>query len=88
MVSPARNSIGRVAHPHLLPLRAGEMHFDTVSLAVVKGVVLEGLEIEIAAKLPIDAREQIEIEFRGNALGVVIGAIENVGRLDRDRRRR
>ena len=44
--------------------------------------MLERGEIEIGAELAVDAGEQIEIELRGDAVGVVIGAIEDVGRLD------
>ena len=58
---------------HLLPLGAGKMHFDAVVLAIVAGVMLERGEIEIGAEFAIDARQQIEIELRGHALGVVIG---------------
>ena len=50
--------------------------------AIVEGMVLERGEIEIGAELAIDAGEQIEIELRGDAVGIVIGAIENIGRLD------
>ena len=39
--------------------------------------MLEGAKIEIGAELAVDARQQIEIEFRRDALGVVIGVIEN-----------
>ena len=41
--------------------------------AVVEGVMLEGGEIEVGAELAIDARQQIEIELRGDAGRVVIG---------------
>ena len=55
-------------HLHLLPLQAGKMHLDAVPLAVVEGVMLEAVELEIAAQLAVDAREQIEIELGGDAL--------------------
>ena len=41
--------------------------------------MLEGAEIEIGAELAIDARQQIEIEFRRDALGIVVGVVENFG---------
>ena len=44
--------------------------------------MLEGVEIEIGAELAIDARQQIEIEFRGDTLGIVVGAVENLRVLD------
>ena len=40
--------------------------------------MLEGAKIEIGAELAIDARQQIEIEFRRDALGVVVGGVENL----------
>ena len=45
-------------------------------------------QIEIAAELAIDARQQVEIELRGDALGVVIGGIQDRRRPSPDRRRR
>ena len=44
--------------------------------------MLEGGKIEIGAELAIDARQQIEIEFRGHAFGIVVGGTENLGVLD------
>src|SRR5450759_4966601 len=58
------------------------MHFDAMTLAVVEGVMLETVELESGADLAIDAHQQIEIELGGDALGVVIGGVENVRRLD------
>src|SRR5450631_3725205 len=69
-------------HPDLLPLQARKVHFDAVALAVVESVMLEGIELEIAAQLAIDANQQIEIEFGGDAVLVVIGGVENFGILD------
>ena len=43
--------------------------------------MLERRKIEVAAQFAIDAHQQIEVELRGDALGVVIGAIKNVRRL-------
>ena len=44
--------------------------------------MLEGGKIEIGAELAIDAGQQIEIEFRGHALGIVIGGTQNLDVLD------
>ena len=66
-------------HFHLLPLEAGEVHFDAVALTVVEGVMLEGFEVEGAAQFAIDAGQQIEIEFGGDAGLVVVGGVENIG---------
>ena len=43
------------------------MHLDARALAVVEGVVLEACEVEIAAELAVDARQQVEIELRRHA---------------------
>src|SRR5664280_88516 len=53
-----------------------------MTLAVVKGAVLERIELEGGAELAIDAHQQIEIELGGDALGVVIGGVEHVHRFD------
>ena len=78
-------------HPHLLPLLAGEMHLDAVALGIVEGVMAEACEIEVAVELAIDAREQVEIELRRDAGGVVIGGVEDAGvlhQVDADDQRR
>ena len=51
-------------HPHLLALLAGEMHLDAMALGIVEGVVAEAVEVEIAAELAVDARQQVEVERR------------------------
>ena len=53
------------------------MHLDAVTLAIVEGVMAEAVEIEIGAELAVDAAQQIEIELRGDAGGVVIGGVED-----------
>ncbi len=58
------------------------MHLYPLLLAVVTGVMLEGGEVEIGAELAVDARQQIEIEFRGNTPGIVISGTENLDVLD------
>src|SRR3954466_786453 len=65
------------ADPHLLALQACQMHLDARALAVEEGVMLEAGEVEFAAKLAIDARQQIEIELGGDALAVVIGLLQH-----------
>src|SRR3984885_1833066 len=70
-----------VADPHLLALGTGEVHLDAMPFGIVESVVLEGGEIEIRAQLAVDAHQEIEIELGSHALGIVISAIENVGRL-------
>src|ERR1700728_1973462 len=70
---PGTEFDGNAAQPDLLPSGAGEVHFDAV--------VLERCKIEIGAELAIDAGEQVQVEFRSHAFGIVVGAIKNVGRL-------
>src|SRR6185437_1612065 len=73
---------GFAGHFHLLPFQAGKMHFDAMTLAVVEGVVLEGIELEGAAEFAIDAHQQVEVELGGDAGRVAIGGVEHVQRLD------
>ncbi len=63
---------------HALALEARQMHFDARALAVEEGVMLEAREVELGAELAIDAREQIEIELRGDALRVVVGLLQDL----------
>src|SRR5581483_10563653 len=66
----------------LLPLAACQMHFNAMPLAVIKCVVLEGVELERAAELAIDALEQVAVELGGNARLVVISGGEHLASLD------
>ena len=68
---------------HPLAFAAGEMHFDPMALDVVEGLVAKGTQIEVGAELAVDASEQIQVELRGDALGVVVGGIEPRRVLDR-----
>src|SRR6266550_2910811 len=65
-----------------LPPPAHEMHFDATALTVVERPMAELVDIEVSRELAIDAREQVEVELRGYACGIVIGGVENVGVLD------
>ena len=68
-----------------LIIKGTKMHFDAVGLLVEEGLVFEPGEVEIAAQFPVDAAEQIEIEGRGNAGGVVVSGKELFHRLDQVR---
>ena len=61
------------AHPHLLIAQAHEVHLDAALARIVDRLVPEGVEIEGAAELAIDAGEQVEVEGRGHARRVVVG---------------
>ena len=65
-------------HLDALALEAGQMHLDARALAVEEGVMLEAAEVEVGAELAVDARQQIEIELRGDALLVVIGLLQHL----------
>src|SRR4029078_2945369 len=68
--------------PDLLTFEPGEVQLDTLSFRIVKCVVLEHVELEIAAELAIDAREQVKIEFCRHAFCVIVRSVEHLGRLD------
>src|SRR5262249_8450771 len=63
--------------PRLLPLLAGEVHFDAMTLGIIEGVMAEAAKIEVGAQLTVDPRQQIEIEPGGHAGGVVVGGVED-----------
>src|SRR5712671_7139682 len=54
------------------------MHLDTALFGVVARAMAESGRVELAAKLVIDAHEQVEVEGRGHAGMVVIGGGEDV----------
>src|SRR5258707_12702661 len=55
------------------------MHLDAAVFAVVAGAMAEGGRVEFAAKLVIDAHEQVEVEGRRNFGLVVVCGGEYVG---------
>ena len=59
-----------------------KMHFDSRLALVVAGFVGELRKLEVAVEFAIDAREQIQVEGRGDADGIVIGAEKLGARLD------
>src|SRR5262249_15513717 len=67
---------------HFLAFEAGKVHFNTMPLAIVKCMMLESIEPEGAAKLAIDAGQQIEIELGRNACLIVVSSVEHLHRLD------
>src|SRR5215467_4069334 len=66
------------AGAHLLPRQTDEMHLDAALFGVVAGAMAEGGRVELAAKLVIDAREQVEVEGRRDTGAVIIGRGEYV----------
>src|SRR5581483_8600188 len=73
---------GFAGNAHLLASAAGEVHFDAMLLAIVEGVMVEHVEPEISVQLAVDARQQVEVEFRRHASSVVVGGVEDLDRLD------
>src|SRR5262249_10630090 len=61
------------AGANLLPRQTDEMHLDAALFGVVARVMAEGGRVELAAKLVIDAHEQIEVEGGRNPGIVIIG---------------
>ena len=59
---------GLAGDPDFLSLQAGEMHFDTMSFAIVERVMFESRELKRAAEFAVDPRQKVEIELRGDAL--------------------
>jgi len=57
---------------HRLPERGAQMHFDASLHAVPACFVLEAAQIKIRAQLPVDARQQIQVERRGYARWIVV----------------
>ena len=67
-----------VADVDRVRLARDEMHLDAPGHRVVEGVVAEPVQVEVAAELAVDARQQVQIERRSHALGVVIGGVQDV----------
>src|SRR5215213_4473164 len=60
-----------------LRLLGDQVHLDAMALAIVNRAVHEGGNVEIAAELAVDADQNVEIEPRGDAGGVVIGVVKH-----------
>ena len=52
------------------------MHFDAPGNGVVERDMAEAVEIEIGRQLAVDPAQQVEVELRGDALGVVVGGVQ------------
>ena len=76
MVSPGRKRKRRPRDRDVLVLQADQVHLDAPVARIVDGLVAEGAEVESGAELAVDAREQVEVERRRDAGGVVVGGEE------------
>ena len=52
------------------------MHFDATLEHVVKRMMLERRQIEIAVEFVVDARQQIQVKRSGDALRVVVSGVQ------------
>src|SRR6185369_15831921 len=52
---------------HALARERHEVHLDAAGRGIVEGVVLEALRVEVGAQLAVDAREEVQVERRGDA---------------------
>ena len=68
---------GLAVDAHFLPLEAGKMHLDPAVVAVIAGMVLERGEVEIGVKLAIDPRQQVQVEFGGDAFRIIVGGTQH-----------
>ena len=66
-----REAVAR--HTHDLVLAADQMHLDAALDRVPDRAMLERSQIEVSIQFAIDPAQQVQIERRGDALGVVIG---------------
>src|SRR3546814_6968378 len=66
---------------HILRTAADQEGLDAAGLAQVRGAVLEGIEIEVAADVAIEPRQQVERDRRGDAGRVVVRGLDDRGRL-------
>ena len=67
----------RVYCEHGLRPDADEVHFDPAPPFVEKGTVSETIEVEVAAQLAVNAGQEVEVERRRHAPGVVVGRVED-----------
>src|SRR5699024_6913420 len=68
-------------HVYGLLAAALRMHLDTRLSLVIKGNVLEIFHLEIRAETTIQMREHVEVEGGRHAGAVVVGRLDNPGRL-------
>jgi hypothetical protein len=62
---------------HVLRRHAVKVHFDPARVGIVMRAVAKLPNVEIGAKLLVDAAKQVEIETCGHALRIVVGGIQD-----------
>src|SRR5437016_9571573 len=56
---------------------ADEVHLDTGEDRIVEGIVTKLVEREIGSRLPIEARQDVQVEGGGDAQRVVVSAMQH-----------
>jgi hypothetical protein len=67
------NSESCAGQPHTLSPAGPKVHLDPGALSIEPGDMLEGSQIEVGGQLAIKHPEDVAVEVRGHALGVVVG---------------
>ncbi|MEX2210367.1 MAG: hypothetical protein WD689_01190 [Gaiellaceae bacterium] len=70
------------ADPHGLGAGRAKVHLDALVVGVPPRDVLEGSEVELGAELAVEHLEDVQIELRGDALVIVVGALQHRGVLN------
>jgi hypothetical protein len=60
---------------------ADEVHLDAAERLVVERAMAKRGEVEVAAELAVDARQEIEVERGGDAERIVVRRLEDVAAL-------
>src|SRR5262249_14620083 len=55
---------GRAADVHVLRPQADQVHLDPAAAGVIGGEVAEAVQVEVAAQLAVDPRQQVQVEGR------------------------
>src|SRR5207245_4894539 len=63
---------------HHLPLLADQVALHRAGRNVVRAKVTEFAYIKVAAKLPVNAMQQIQIELPSHSFGIVVGTQQQI----------
>src|ERR1700737_3345982 len=69
-----RKSKPQTPDSHRLIPNTDDVHLDAALAGIVNRLVAEAIEIERAFELTVDPRQKIEVEGRGDAGRVIVGA--------------
>jgi hypothetical protein len=82
MYSPAASLNVSPANADRLIAPGDQPHLDALMLGIVNGHVLEGRAVEVAAELPVQVTQQVQVEFGRDARGIVVGGLQDLRALD------